>query len=61
MTPTFIAIYGFMIISGVTAIAALIWAIQTGQMEHFRQGAASIFDDDEPVGKVTDAFPGIKR
>jgi nitrogen fixation-related uncharacterized protein len=61
MAPIFIAIYGFMIIFGITAIAALIWAIQTGQMEYFREGAASIFDGDEPVGKVTDAFPGIKR
>jgi hypothetical protein len=51
MTPIFIAIYGFMIIFGITAIAALIWAIQTGQMEHFREGAASIFDGDEPTSR----------
>jgi nitrogen fixation-related uncharacterized protein len=61
MTPVYIAIYGFMLIFGVTAIAALVWAIRTGQMENFRQGAASIFDSNEPIGKVTDAFPGTKR
>ena len=54
MTPIYIAIYGFTIIFGVSAIASLIWAIQKGQMENFRSNASSIFDKDEPIGKPTD-------
>jgi hypothetical protein len=27
-------------------------------MRHFARGAVSIFDDDEPIGTMTDAFPG---
>jgi len=29
-------------------------------MRHFGAGATSIFDDDEPVGEMTDEFPGRK-
>jgi len=35
-----------------------VWAIRTGQMRNFSRGALSIFDDEEPVGTVTDSFPG---
>ena len=61
MTPIYIAIYGFVVVFGVTAIAALVWAIQTGQMKDFQKNAASIFDDDEPIGESTDRFPESKR
>lgn len=41
-----------------SAIGALVWAIQHGHMERFGSAARSIFDDEEPVGKPTDAFLG---
>ena len=42
---------------GISAVCALFWALRTGQMNDFRAGALSIFDDDEPAGEVTDNFP----
>ena len=39
-----------------TAIA-LHWAHKNGQFSNLDKGARSIFDDDEPLGQVTDQFP----
>jgi nitrogen fixation-related uncharacterized protein len=40
-----------------SAAYALHWAAKNGQLKEFDKGAASIFDDEEPVGKQTDFFP----
>jgi cbb3-type cytochrome oxidase maturation protein len=61
MAPVYIVLYGFAIVFGASAVAALVWAVRTGQMRDFQRGAASIFDNDEPIGKVTDRFPGEDR
>jgi len=58
MTLMVIVIWGFAALCGLTAVAGLIWAIRTGQMRSFASGANSIFDGDEPVGRMTDRFPG---
>ena len=50
-------IIAFASVLGISAVCALFWAIRTGQMDDFRAGALSIFDDDEPTGEVTDHFP----
>jgi len=39
------------------AAAALHWAHKHGQLTNLEQGAKSIFDEDEPLGEVTDKFP----
>jgi cbb3-type cytochrome oxidase maturation protein len=57
MTIALIAELGFALVFGVMAIWALAWAIRSGQFADFRQSAASIFDEDEPVGEMTDRFP----
>ncbi len=57
----YLAIWLFMASLAVTAIAALVWAIRTGQFADFQQGARSIFDADEPVGDMTDHFPKYDR
>lgn len=41
-----------------SAVYALWWASRNGQLKDFEKGAESIFDDEEPVGRSTDAFPG---
>jgi cbb3-type cytochrome oxidase maturation protein len=41
-----------------SAVYALYWASKNGQLRDFDKGAASIFDDEEPVGQPTDFFPG---
>ena len=47
----------FAVVLGISAVCALFWALRTGQMDDFRAGATSIFDDEEPTGELTDAFP----
>ncbi len=53
----FITIWFFMVVLGLTAVGALVWAIQSGQLKNISSGAKSIFDDDEPIGATTDSFP----
>ena len=47
-------------ISG-TAVYALYWSSKHGQLRDFERGAASIFDEQEPVGEMTDHFPAKRR
>jgi nitrogen fixation-related uncharacterized protein len=56
-----LVIWGCMILFGASAVWALVWAIRSGQMSNPAAGAASIFDPEEPIGRVTDRFPGIKQ
>lgn len=44
----------------VSAVYALQWAVKNGQFKEFDKNAASIFDEEEPVGQPTDYFPGQK-
>ncbi len=58
MTPiAYILIFG--VLGGLTASAiyGMWWAVRRGQFSNFAQGATSIFDDEEPMGFRTDAFP----
>jgi cbb3-type cytochrome oxidase maturation protein len=57
MTNTLLFIWIFILLLGGSSVAALIWAVTSGQLSEFQKGATSIFDDDEPVGELTDAFP----
>lgn len=56
-----LAIWIFMVTLGLTAVAALVWAIHAGQFQSIDDGAESIFDADEPIGMVTDRFPVSPR
>ena len=58
MKVAYLLIWGSTLAFGASAVWALVWAIRNGEMSDFRAGAESIFDEDEPVGKPTDAFPG---
>ena len=61
MTFVYILMWSCMVLAGASAVWALLWAIKTGQMSNLNQGAASIFDDEEPVGAITDSFPEVRR
>ena len=54
----FLAFWGLAFSLAATAVGALVWAIRRGEFDDFKQGAASIFDADEPAGRPTDRFPG---
>lgn len=43
------------------AAYALHWAHKNGQLSNLDQGAESIFDDEEPMGQVTDQFPAKRN
>lgn len=58
--PAFILVFGVIIAFSVSTIYALWWALRGGQMSDFSKGATSIFDDEEPLGQVTDTFPDKK-
>ena len=54
----YLLVFGVISLFAGSVIWALWWALRGGQLSNFQRGAASIFDDDEPIGKTTDAFPG---
>lgn len=58
MTLVYVVIWSSAVLLALSAVWALVWAIRTGQFQSLQQGAASIFDEDEPIGVPTDAFPG---
>ena len=39
------------------ALLGLRWAVRHGEFRDMQKIALSIFDDDEPVGQMTDRFP----
>jgi hypothetical protein len=39
------------------ALLALRWALRHGEFKHIDKAALSIFDEEEPVGKLSDHFP----
>ena len=56
-----ILIFALMLAFAVSTVWALWWSIRSGQFAQFERGAASIFDQDEPIGARTDAFPDEKQ
>lgn len=61
MAPVYWLIWLIMAVFASTAVGALAWAIGHGQMQRFAAGARSIFDAEEPLGEITDHFPGDQR
>ena len=54
-------IMGIIIIFSAGALAAFYWAARSGQFKQVGEGAASIFNEEEPIGKITDSFPGENK
>lgn len=40
-----------------TALLALRWAARHGAFDDFQKTALSIFDEEEPVGRMSDRYP----
>ncbi len=51
---TVIVILGVAVLLGTVAVIGLVWAERHHQFDNVERGAVSIFDDEEPVGRVTD-------
>ncbi|GMU23190.1 MAG: hypothetical protein AMXMBFR13_32730 [Phycisphaerae bacterium] len=60
LTVYYVLVFGAILLFGGSVIWALWWALRGGQFSDFARGATSIFDADEPIGKVTDSFPNQK-
>ena len=54
----YILVFTVLGLLAISVIGGMWWAIRRGQMKSVKRGAYVIFDDDEPVGEMTDAFPG---
>ncbi|MCA2966370.1 MAG: hypothetical protein ACK58M_07900 [Acidobacteriota bacterium] len=53
-------IWATALLGAVMTVWALSWAVKRGEFRNPRQGAASIFDAEEPIGRQTDFFPSIR-
>jgi len=51
-------IWSFALLAGILMVWLLAWAIKRGEFQNMREGSRMIFDKSEPIGKVTDHFPG---
>jgi cbb3-type cytochrome oxidase maturation protein len=58
MTLAYMLIWGSWVAFGLSAVWALVWAINHGQFQDPEEASKSIFDDEEPIGQMTDCFPG---
>jgi cbb3-type cytochrome oxidase maturation protein len=47
---------GSVIVLPGVALLALRWALRHGEFNDLQRAALSIFDDDEPLGRLTDRF-----
>jgi len=46
------------LVGGIIAVCAFLWAVRHKQLRDFNAGAYVIFDKDEPVGKMTETTFG---
>ena len=53
----YVLIWLVMLMFAVSAVVALVWSINNGQLRNLEKGSLVIFDAGEPVGEMTDAFP----
>ncbi len=58
MTFVYLLIWGTWIAFGISTVWALSWAVRQGHLSNFDDAARSIFDEEEPIGQMTDFFPG---
>ena len=56
-----IFVYGLLFTLLVSVVWGMWWAVRGGQFSEFQKGARSIFDEQEPIGRPTDAFPEPAR
>lgn len=57
MSVIWILFVSSIVVLPATALLAFRWALRHGEFNHLEKTALSIFDDEEPVGRVSDHFP----
>lgn len=58
MTVYYLIVFGSLFCLTGSALLALRWALRGGQFQHLSRTALQIFDEEEPVGRLGDQFPG---
>jgi nitrogen fixation-related uncharacterized protein len=58
MTIVWLLFICSVIVLPATALWALRWAVRNGEFRDMSRIALTIFDEDEPIGRQTDFFPG---
>jgi cbb3-type cytochrome oxidase maturation protein len=58
MIVYYIIVLGSVVCLTGSALLALRWALRNGQFQHLSRTALQIFDEEEPVGRMADRFPG---
>ena len=61
MTPTAILLFASVLLLPVAALLALRWAGRSGQFAHQEKAALLPFDEEEPVGVMTDKILGVRK
>ena len=61
MTVVWILFVSSVIVLPAAALLALRWAVRHGEFKDLQKTALSIFDEEEPVGRMTDRFPDAQR
>lgn len=57
MSVVWILFFCSIVVLPAIALLAFRWALRQGEFKNFEKTALSIFDEDEPVGRVSDHFP----
>lgn len=58
MTLVYGLIWGTWVIFAIVVVWAFAWALRSGQFDSLSAGAQTLFDEEEPIGEMTDSFPG---
>ena len=61
MSVVWILFVSSVIVLPAVALLALRWAVRHGEFKNLQKTALSIFDEEEPVGRMTDRFPDPQR
>lgn len=61
MTVYYVLVFTILGLISLSVVLAWYWAVKTDQFSNFKKGATSIFDEDEPVGHLTDMTLGTKE
>lgn len=61
LTVYYILVFTFLGLFSTSVVLAFWWAVRKGELRNFKEQAAAIFDADEPEGRLTDVFPGMRE
>ena len=61
LTVYYVLVFTFLGLFSTSVVLAFWWAVRHGEFRNFEDQAAEIFDAEEPEGRLTDVFPGMRE